>query len=181
MSKNTLNMGSNVEKDRFLTLFLKHERELAGIARASLPDWNAVDDVLQEASLVMWRKIDQLQSDDEFIPWARMVLRFEVLKYRRSCSRDRLLLDDDLVALIAIEAKDEPPEYVQEQRSAIRACLGKFSAEHQKLLLAPYTRDEAVKEMAEAAGKTANSLYKRLGRLRTKLHDCVRMQLGTTT
>ena len=170
-----------MEKDRFLTLFLKHERELAGIARAALPDWNAVDDVLQEASLVMWRKIDQLQADDEFIPWARMVLRFKVLKYRRSCSRDRLLLDDELVALIASEAEDDATEVVQEQRQAIRSCLDKFPTEHRKLLLAPYTRDEAVKEMAEAAGKTANSLYKRLGRLRVKLHDCVRLQLAATS
>ncbi|MBI1246626.1 sigma-70 family RNA polymerase sigma factor [bacterium] len=168
-----------MEKDRFLTLFLRHERELAGIARASLPDWNAVDDVLQESSLVMWRKIDQLQSDDEFIPWARMILRFEVLKYRRSCSRDRLLLDDDLISLIAVEASHEPSEQIQEQRTAIRDCLQKFSPEHQKLLLAPYSRDEAVKEIAEAAGKTANSLYKRLGRLRTKLHQCVRLQMRT--
>ena len=170
-----------MDKDRFLTLFLKHERELAGIARAALPDWNAVDDVIQEASLVMWRKIDQLQADDEFIPWARMILRFEVLKYRRSCSRDRLLLDDDLVSLIAVESKDDPAEVVQQQRSAVRECLKRFSPDHQRLLLAPYTRDDAVKEIAEAAGKTANSLYKRLGRLRSKLHDCVRLQVGAAT
>ncbi|MCC9608383.1 sigma-70 family RNA polymerase sigma factor [Blastopirellula sp. JC732] len=168
-----------MNEERFLSLFLQHERELAGVARACLPTWDAVDDVLQESSLVMWRKIDQLRSDDEFLPWAKVILRFEILKYRRSLSRDRLLLDDELVELIAVEESSTPADLHAERRSAVQACLEKFSTEHRTLLLAPYMRDDAVKSIAEAAGKTANSLYKRLGRLRLKLHDCVHLRLGT--
>lgn len=170
-----------MNEERFLSLFLRHERELAGMARACLPTWDAVDDVLQESSLVMWRKIDQLRADDEFLPWAKVILRFEILKYRRALSRDRLLLDDELVALIAAEEPSPAADLHAQRRSAVEHCLGEFTAEHQTLLLAPYTRDDAVKSIAEAAGKTANSLYKRLGRLRTKLHDCVRIRLGMPT
>lgn len=172
---------AKLDEGRFLQLFLKHERQLAGAARAVLPTWDAVDDVLQESSLVMWRKIDQLQSDDEFMVWARAILRFEVLKYWRRCGRDRLLLDDELLTTIADEAEAQPSAVVEQRRRVVRTCLDKFSPENQRLILSQYTHDDSITELAQASGRTANSLYKRLGRLRVKLHNCVHQHLDART
>ncbi|MCC9644368.1 sigma-70 family RNA polymerase sigma factor [Rhodopirellula sp. JC740] len=170
-----------MDDHRFLPLFLRHERELAGIARAYLPDWDAVDEVIQESSLVMWRKIDELQSDDDFVKWAQVIIRFEVLKYRRNHARRRWLLDDELVSQLMDESTDEEISnhgLAAENRSkAVRECLGAFSDDHQRLLLAPYTDDESVKALANRGGHSVNALYKRLGRLRSKLHDCVTEKL----
>lgn len=154
-------------------LFMRHERELLAFARMLLPTWNAVDDVLQEASLVMWRKVDQLEQDNEFLPWAKVIVRFEALKQMRRFSRDRLVLDGSLLNLLADEEMAGDNSVVESEKKALQLCLEQFSAEHRKLLLAPHSGGTKVKEMAEAIGKTPNSLYKILGRLRCKLHDCV--------
>ena len=166
-----------MDQSAFLSLFLKHERELAGFARALLPNWDSVDEALQESSIVMWRKIGQLQAADEFLPWARVILRFEVLKQRRKFSRDRLVLSDELAELLAEESSVEEAA-VATQREALSACMSEFSAEHQELLLAPYVGDGRVKQIADATKRTPNSLYKVLGRLRVKLHDCVARKLA---
>ena len=81
----------------FLREFVKHESALRAYARALLPDWNAVDEAIQEASVVMWRKIDQLKSENDFLPWAKTVLRFEALKVRRKFARDRHVFNDELI------------------------------------------------------------------------------------
>jgi RNA polymerase sigma-70 factor (ECF subfamily) len=168
-----------MDEGRFLSLFLKHERELASIARAFLPDWNAVDDVLQEASLVMWRKIHQLESDDEFLPWSKVILRFEILKARRRHARQNWVLSEELISKLMDESAEDEAEMRQAQQSAIQHCLQSFSEDHQKLLLAPHTSRGGVLALAEAGGHSANSLYKRIGRLRVKLHDCVVQRLSS--
>ena len=52
----------------FLKLFLKHENALRVFARSLLPSWRNVDDIVQEASIVMWEKLDQLDGEDGFFP-----------------------------------------------------------------------------------------------------------------
>ena len=55
----------------FIRLFLQHENALRAYARSILPNWESVDDVLQEASMVMWEKLEQLENEEGFLPWAR--------------------------------------------------------------------------------------------------------------
>mgnify|MGYP001801209965 CR=1 FL=1 len=50
--------------------FVEHEDILRAYARSLLPLWEAVGEVMQEASVVMWRKLDQLRNESEFLPWA---------------------------------------------------------------------------------------------------------------
>jgi RNA polymerase sigma-70 factor (ECF subfamily) len=45
----------------------------------SLPDWDAVDDVLQDASVIMWQKLSQLDDEDGFLPWGKVIVRFPLL------------------------------------------------------------------------------------------------------
>lgn len=170
----------DLDESRFLPLFLRHERELAGFARMLLPNWDAVDEVLQEASLVMWRKFDPLRDEAEFLPWAKVIVRFESLKQSRRYSRDRLVLDESILTLLADEAIEEDVSKAAREQTALRSCLGELSLEHRQLLLAPYTGAGKVKELAELVNKTPNSLYKLLGRLRSKLHDCVVRRLAQT-
>ena len=65
----------------FLRLLLHHENALRAFARCLLPHWDAVDDVLQDASIVMWQKIDQLENSDGFLPWGKVIVRFHCLRY----------------------------------------------------------------------------------------------------
>ena len=71
---------SGDENEEFLQAFVSHEDALRSYARSLLPNWVVVDEVIQEASVVMWKKFDQLDSTDGFLPWAKVIVRFEALK-----------------------------------------------------------------------------------------------------
>ena len=58
-------------------------------------DWNAVDDVMQMVSLVMWRKWHEFDGGSDFMLWARVITRFEVLEAIRSVPR-HLFVDEAL-------------------------------------------------------------------------------------
>ena len=158
-------------------MFVRHEPALRAFARVLLPDSQVVDDVMQEASVVMWKKLGQLDDENGFLPWAKVIVRYETMLARRAFSRDRLVLNDRITEMLASEAAEVTVDEWERERLALRSCLGKFTEEHQQLLVAPYLDGGAVKELAERAGKTPNSLYKLLGRLREQLSRCVRRDL----
>lgn len=170
--------GSDLD-GRFLRLFVHHERALRAYARAIVPTWDAVDEVIQEASVVMWRKLDQLDSDENFLPWAKVVVRFESLRARRTFARDRLVFSEELLSMLADEAIELEEEELILEKSALSLCFKKLSPAHQELLLAPYSGSGKVKELAGQSTRTVNSLYKLLGRLRAKLQSCIESELAS--
>ena len=162
----------------FMRLFVKHEPALRAFARTLLPDWHSVDEALQEASVTMWEKLGQLNGEGGFLPWGKVIVRFKCLSIITSLRRDRFLLSDTVIELLAREAEMTEAEEHMIARQALRSCLDQFSETHRELLFAPYSGDGKVIRLAENQGKSTNALYKMLGRLRTKLSSCVRSQLN---
>lgn len=164
----------------FLRLFVKHEGALRAFARVLLPSWESVDEVMQESSVVMWRKLSQLDSADGFLPWAKVIVRFEALRLRRDHARDRHVFGDDVVELLANEAVEVDEDVWTWERAALRECLAQMAHHHRELVLAPYAGDGRVTRLAEESGRTINSIYKLLGRLREKLMQCVQTKTAGT-
>ncbi|MDF1659547.1 MAG: sigma-70 family RNA polymerase sigma factor [Verrucomicrobiales bacterium] len=170
---------------QLLQLFSRHNRELRAYSRLILPSVDPIDDVMQEASIVIWEKQDQLHHEDEFLPWAKVIVRNISFRHRRKLFRDRHVFDDELLERILNEEEAEQEEGNRSGESsreygALITCLDKFSDERRQLILAPYGKPGAVKELAEQSTRSPNSLYKLLQRLRSKLVRCVETELKTT-
>ena len=75
----------------FLRLFLRYESAFRAFTRSLLPNWANVDDVLQEASIVMWEKLDQLDSEDGFFPWGKTIIRFKCMNLMQKKKNERLV------------------------------------------------------------------------------------------
>ena len=71
--------------EAFLRLFTRCEPELRAFGRSCLPRPQDVDEVMQEVSLVAWRKSGDLDDRGRFAPWACLIARYEILKYRPRC------------------------------------------------------------------------------------------------
>ncbi len=170
--------SKHIAESDFLRLFVKHEEPLRAFARVLLPTWEAVDEVLQEASVVMWRKLAQLDAAENFLPWAKVIVRFEALHVRREHARDRHVFSDEVLELLAREAAEIHEDVWQREREALQRCLEQLAPHHRELVLAPYAGEGRVTRMAEEMGCTVNSLYKLLGRLREKLAACVEGRLA---
>lgn len=158
---------------QFMQLFVQHEPVLRLVARSMLTDWMAVDDVLQEAGVTMWEKISQLENADGFLPWARVIVRLKCHSAINSSRRSRLVLSEEAVKLLAVEIDSVDRERYETNLNALHGCLRRLSPQQQDLVLAPYRDGIEVQDIATQVGKSANALYKQLGRLREKLSECV--------
>jgi RNA polymerase sigma-70 factor (ECF subfamily) len=165
--------------EAFLRLWTRHEPELRAFVRSCCPRAQEVDEVMQEVSVVAWRKFPSLDESKAFGPWACMIARYELLMARRRYARDRLVLSEDVVKLLADEGAEEI-SLRHRQLQALDACIGKLPTERRELALAAYSADTSIRDLAAQLGRTEGALYQLLARIRKQLFACMNRSPGQT-
>jgi RNA polymerase sigma-70 factor (ECF subfamily) len=162
--------------ERFVALFVAHEGRLRAFVRALLPSWDDVDDVMQETSLVAWRKFVQFEPGSNFMAWAAAIARFEAMRVMRTRSRERAMLADDVLDLLASDAV-AVADNLERERAALTRCVQKLRPPEQQLLRLAYQPGVRFNEVASQVGKSVQACYKTIQRLRSRLAECVAQQL----
>ena len=173
---------SPTDHEAFLRLFTKFEGNVRAFVASLLPTREGVDDVMQESSVVLWRKFadfDQAGADSDFLGWAFMIARYEVLKYRRRRATDRLQFSEDVFELLASDAEQTSANQLERQL-ALHECLKKLESKQLAIVKAVYEDGAHIKAVAEQIGRSPTGLYKALARIRERLASCVRTRLDAS-
>jgi RNA polymerase sigma-70 factor, ECF subfamily len=142
-----------------------------------LADTEAADDVLQETNLVLCRKADEFAEGTNFDAWAFRIARVQCLAYWKVRSRDRLVVDEEVINQIASRAEQRLGE-VDERHRALRKCLAELPAKQREMLEHRYAEGGSIKQLAQKLGRPEPSLSQTLYRIRMALFNCVRAKLG---
>ncbi len=163
--------------ETFLRLWMQYEPSLRAFVRSCCPKAQEVDDVMQEVSVAALRKFSTLDDHSAFGPWACLIARYELLSARRRFARDRLVLAEDVVKLLADEGAEEMP-LRQRQLRALDHCIENLPRERRDLAQTAYTKDTKIREMAAQLKRTEGSLYQLLSRIRKELYRCMERTLS---
>lgn len=167
-----MNEQSTSDAERFVRLFAEFEPRVRAFVRAGLPSVHDANEVMQEVSVVAWRKFATLENSEGFGRWLCVIARFEILKYRRTKARDRLVLDDELLATIAEEGEEELETRAREIHN-LQSCIKKLPEKHRHLVVQAYTQGQSKKDLAAQVGKSQEAMYQLLCRLRQALMTCI--------
>lgn len=169
---------------RFVSLFTRYEWNLRAFVRSLLPRMQDADEVMQEVGLACWKKFadftdegDPAECGEGFIRWACVVSRFEVLRYRRSHARDRLVLSEAALTALVTDSVARVSK-AERERQAVDRCLKSLSDPERRLLLSVHTPGDSVAQIAAETGQKARPLYDVVTRLRDRIGDCVRAQMN---
>ena len=166
----------NQRHARFLRSFTANESAIRAYVRRMVPTRGDADDVMQETSVVLWEKFDTFREDGDFRAWAFGVARFEVLAWLRDKGRDRLVLNEDVIARLTDAADDDEPR-MERQREALEDCLAKVAPDQRQLLMQAYSEESRIHDVARHSGRTVPGFYQWLHRMRKLLHDCISREL----
>lgn len=164
------------DHDRFMALFLRHQPDLRAFVGASVRDWSAVDDIIQETAAVLWRKFAEYDPQRPFGAWARGIAGFEIRKWRERSGRLPALLSPESIA--ALEEVWEEPEPGGARLSALQRCLQRADPAARRLLDLRYAEDLDLEAIARRVERGSEAVGKALQRVRAALADCVRRQLA---
>ena len=89
----------------FVELMTQYQGRLYGYILSLSGDPDAANDVLQEANIVLWKQWNQFEPGTNFKAWAFRIAHFQFMAYRQKKIRDKVLYSDDLLSMLACEAK----------------------------------------------------------------------------
>ena len=138
---------------------------------------NDAHDVLQETNMKLCRKCAEYDPDQPFLRWAYAFARFEVMAWRKSQQRSRLVLDDDLLLTVAAEL-EESAEEADQRLKILEDCMDRLNLRQRELIAARYGRGEPVQDIAARLSRPENAMAALFYRLRKLLADCAQSVLG---
>ena len=155
----------------FVMLLTKAQFDLKLYIAALAKDLQDVEDILQETNADIWSKADTYDPSRPFLPWAKTLAKFQVLRWRKDRERDRLVLDDsafDLMAADELEGLD--PDL---QMWALRRSLRRLQNDEFALIRAKYAERKSVPDLARAFRLTEKAVVSRLYRIRKFLYASI--------
>jgi RNA polymerase sigma-70 factor (ECF subfamily) len=159
---------------------LRYQGEFLAYLMAITRDFNAAEEVFQNAAVVIIEGATAGEPIRNFRAWAKEIVRRQALYYLRKQgqqARHFRPIDPELFDAISqafLEEDDGPGLEVQ----ALRQCLQKVPAQQRRMLALRYESRASFEQIARTVGTTAGAVQRALSRLRKALHDCVRAALN---
>jgi RNA polymerase sigma-70 factor, ECF subfamily len=164
--------GSNAAQQRFLSLFLRSEREIFRYVAVLVPNVTDAEDIVQQTAMALWEKFDAYDPDQPFTPWA---CRFALNKARQWIERRQrwqALLERGLAEELMERRQELLPEF-EIRLKHLEGCLGKLPEEQRGLVVGYYSDRTAIGTLAQRSGRSEAATYKMLQRIRRALQLCV--------
>ena len=134
-------------------------------------------DVLQETNVKLWRLAAEYDPGRPFLPWAYATARWQVMAWRKSHARCRLVLDDDLIARMSAVLEERSPQ-TERELAALERCLAHLPEKQRAVVDARYQQGETVRAIAKRMGQPENNMAALLYRIRRALQDCITMSMA---
>jgi RNA polymerase sigma-70 factor (ECF subfamily) len=167
---------SNAAQQRFLSLFLRSEREIFRYVAALVPNVTDAEDIVQQTAVALWEKFDAYDPSLPFTPWA---CRFALNKARQWIDRRQrwqALLDHGLAEDLAQRRQELQPEF-ELRLKHLEGCLGRLTEAQRSLVEGYYYERASIDTLAQRSGRSEAATYKMLQRVRHALQLCVEGQV----
>jgi RNA polymerase sigma-70 factor (ECF subfamily) len=159
-------------QQRFLSLFLRSEREIFRYVAALVPNVADAEDIVQQTALALWEKFDAYDPGRPFTPWACRFALNKAKQWIERRQRWQALLEGGLAEELAQRREELRPE-LDIRLKHLEGCLNKLPEEQRSLVESYYYRRDSIEKLAGNSGRTVAATYKALQRIRQALQDCI--------
>lgn len=162
--------------DEFIDLVRLHTNRMLGYLDALLLSRDDAEDLFQETCIVLWQKFDDFESGTNFLAWALRVADHKVMNFRTTQSRRAMFtasLRDSLIVEIANRKADDAVDSL----GALASCMERLTQGDRKMVTLCYAEGVPVPQVADKLGRSPESVYHSLRRIRNGLLGCIHREL----
>lgn len=164
------------KKSEFSELVTQNHARLYAYIHSLLQNLHDADEVMQRTVLVLWNKFAAYDRSKSFFAWACGVGRFEAKNFLRQRNREMLSFSDQLAEML-VDSHIEQRAELQQQTELLNQCIEKLNHTDRSMMEQCYQDDRSVAQVAESLGRSTQSIYNSLRRIRNILHQCVSKSL----
>jgi RNA polymerase sigma-70 factor (ECF subfamily) len=169
--------GLENNNEQFVKLFLANQASIYAFILSILPNRSDADDILQDTGLVLCQRFGEFRPDSNFFAWACRIAHYKVLDHSKRLARSPVHFDDRLIEAF-VEDSIASADERDDEFAALLRCMQKLSARDRELLDRCYQPKVSTRTVAEELNRPADTIYKRLRRIRTTLFECVTRSLA---
>lgn len=162
----------NAAQQRFLSLFLRSEREIFRYVAALVPNVADAEDIVQQTALALWEKFDAYDPNQPFTPWACRFALNKTKQWVERRQRWQSLLAEGLAEELAQRRQELLPE-IENRLNHLEKCVQKLPTEQRALVEGYYFRRDTIEKLAADSTRTVAATYKTLQRVRLSLQSCI--------
>lgn len=160
--------------ERAIRLTMERRAELLAYARAIVRDGALVEDIFQEAVMVVIDKGSDVPEGEAFGHWFREVVRNVSMRALKKKNRDPRLMDPEMLRALEPAWVASALQGGRDVMGDLRLCLDKLSRKARQIILERYQNNLTGSRLAGRLGLTVNSAYATLTRVHRTLEACVR-------
>jgi RNA polymerase sigma-70 factor (ECF subfamily) len=161
-----------IDQEKFLSLFLRSEREIFRYVSVLVPNLPDADDIVQQTAVALWEKFDEYDPKQPFTPWACRFALNKAHQWVERRHRWKRLLDEGLAEQLLRRREEIRPE-LDQRLTHLDECLRKLPGPQRELVERYYHRREGVDQLAKAFDRSVAATYKMLQRIRQSLQVCI--------
>lgn len=158
--------------EEYMRSFIGAEPKLRAYASACGLSREQVDDLAQEAALVLWRRFDTYDRTRPFLPWALGIAHHLIQETRRKGALERQVLSPE-VALQLAQTCGGMDHDIDVRRGALNRCVEKLPPHLRDLLRLRYGEHRTLAQVAQRLQRGLSATNMALHRIRQLLLDCV--------
>ncbi len=159
-----------------MLLMTRHQRQIFAYIYTLVPRRHDAEDLLQETSVVICEKFSDFRLGSDFVAWACQIAWWRIRYSRQKFARSKVIFDQTILDAVAKTASTMHAE-IDARHEALSHCLQKLPQRDREFVLTRYEPEGGVEEAARRTGRTIETAYKALTRIRKLLYDCVTHQL----
>ncbi len=171
-----MNADSDEMNREFLAHMLPSQHSIRNFIFSLHPQAGDLDDIMQNTAVSLWEKFATFDQSREFLPWAMRMAYFEVLRFRKKCSRERLVFCEELLEVMAGETAG--PDLAEPVRQALEGCLSRLDPRLRMLVEARYAQGTSITALARSTKQSVHRLYRQLEKVRAQLVTCVKREMA---
>jgi RNA polymerase sigma-70 factor (ECF subfamily) len=157
-------------------LFVKHQPVIRAAVLAFLPDFDRVDDVVQEAFLTATRKAGDFRPGTNFAAWVCTIARYKAREARRRPAVRFETLSDEVLDSLAAAAPEV--DDFDERVRLFEKCLELLAPQARRAMELRYRGAHLPAAIAGRMGWTVGAVKVALSRARALLRECVESKLA---
>ena len=160
------------EVDDFTRRWVLAQPQVEAFLRMVIYDQNDVQDVLQRVAIKALEKHSQFDESRPYSAWAIGIAKYEVLAYRRTAAREKLVFSAELLNKLTDRSEALSSRW-EAFREALRECVARLSGKSLRAIRLRYSESLSTSDIAAALDIRVENARKILSRTRHSLRECI--------
>lgn len=170
----------HLSDSEFAALWAKAQPMATSYVLAVVRDHHETEDLVQKVASIAFEKRNSYDSTRPFGAWVSGIARLELLHWRRSKARNRVLFTPDTIEKID-EGLSRVEDEIDDRRAALSWCMQKLSGKGRRLIEMQYLGGLAPTQIAQQLDAKPASIRGALHRIRESLHRCIDNRIAAAT